>query len=202
MITIVDFGIGNLRSLAKAVEHLGAENELTGDPELIARAEKLLLPGDAHFGDAMREITSRGLTDPLLAYARTGRPLLGICVGMQVLMDSSEEAPGVAGLGLIPGTVRRFQTQLKVPHMGWNTVRQVQPACPLFRDIPDQSYYYFIHSYYVSPSEAGAAAIAGVTDYSLDYPSILCRDNVMATQFHPEKSQRWGLKLLENFLAM
>lgn len=198
MITIIDYGMGNLRSVSKALEHLGIPCEITSDPEKVASARRLILPGVGAFGDAMEELQRRGLVPAIHRFVQTGRPLLGICLGMQVLMDSSEEAPGVPGLSLIPGTVRRFRTELKVPHMGWNCVRQVTPA-PLFRDIPDGEHFYFVHSYYCDPTPENQDAVAGRTDYALDFPSVLWRGNIMATQYHPEKSQTRGLKLLENF---
>lgn len=198
MITIIDYGMGNLRSVSKALEHLGAPCQISSDPARVAAAERLILPGVGAFGDAMAELTRRGLVPAIKDYVATGRPLLGICLGMQVLMDSSEEAPGVAGLGLIPGTVRRFRTELKVPHMGWNQVRQVAPA-PLFKGLPDGEFFYFVHSYYCDPAAGSQDAVAGRTDYALDFPSVLWRGNIMATQFHPEKSQTCGLKMLKNF---
>jgi glutamine amidotransferase len=200
MIGIVDFGLGNLRSLHKAIEHLGAPCELTGDPQRLAAAERLILPGDGHFGDTMRELRERGLATMLTDYAASGRPLLGICIGMQIMMQSSEEAPGVEGLGLFAGTVKRFQSQtLKIPHMGWNTVRQAA-ASPLFMGINDEDYFYFIHSYHVAPAQREAAI--GETEYACRFASIIARDNVFATQFHPEKSARSGLRLLENFVRL
>ena len=201
MITIIDYGMGNLRSVSKALEHLGAACEITSDPERVAGAERLILPGVGAFGDAMAELERRGLVPAIKRYVAGGRPMLGICLGMQVLMDASEEAPGVAGLGLIPGMVRRFRTSLKVPHMGWNGVRQIA-AAPLFRGIADGEHFYFVHSYYCDPDAAGADAVAGRTDYALDFPSVLWRGNILATQFHPEKSQRIGLKMLENFAGL
>jgi imidazole glycerol-phosphate synthase subunit HisH len=200
-ITIVDYGMGNLCSVSKALDHLGVPNQITSDPERIEHAERLILPGVGAFGDAMQELDRRGLIRPIKHYAATGRPFLGICLGMQVLMDSSEEAPGVAGLGLIPGTVRRFVTDLKVPHMGWNRVRQAA-AAPLFRGVADGEYFYFVHSYYIDPEPGEAASVAGRTDYALDFPSVLWRGGLLATQFHPEKSQRWGLQMLKNFAEM
>jgi glutamine amidotransferase len=199
MMTIVDYGMGNLRSVSKALEHLGQTVEITSDPSAVTRAERLILPGVGAFGDAMAELERRGLVEPIRRLVAAGRPFLGVCLGMQLLMDGSEEAPGVAGLGLVPGTVRRFQTELKVPHMGWNTVRQAQPA-PLFHGLPDEEYFYFVHSYYVVPDDPQAAA--GLTHYAIDFASVLWRDNVVATQFHPEKSQQRGLAMLRNFCEM
>lgn len=198
MITIIDYGMGNLRSVAKALEHLAEPCEISSDPEKVAGAERLILPGVGAFGDAMEELGRRGLVPAIHRYVATGRPMLGICLGMQVLMDSSEEAPGVAGLGLIPGTVRRFRTELKVPHMGWNRVRQLTGA-PLFKELADEEYFYFVHSYYCDPTPEHQEAVAGRTDYALDFPSVLWRGNIMATQFHPEKSQARGLQMLKNF---
>jgi imidazole glycerol phosphate synthase glutamine amidotransferase subunit len=199
VITIVDYGMGNLCSVAKALESLGQEVEVVDAAERVEEAERLILPGVGAFGDAMAELERRGLCEPIRRFAAAGRPLLGICLGMQLFMDNSEEAPGVAGLGLIPGSVRRFQTRLKVPHMGWNTVRQARPA-PLFRDLPDDQYFYFVHSYYVAPDRAEVAA--GLTDYAVEFPSVIWRENVVATQFHPEKSQQRGLAMLRNFCRM
>ncbi|MCE5229345.1 imidazole glycerol phosphate synthase subunit HisH [bacterium] len=198
MITIIDYGMGNLRSVAKALEHLGLASEITSDPERIAAAERLILPGVGAFGDAMAELGRRGLIAPIRAYAGSDRPLIGICLGMQLLFDDSEEAPGVAGLGLIPGRVRRFEPGLKVPHMGWNTVRQGRPS-PLFAGVPDNDYFYFVHSYYVDPAPEAASCAAGLTTYGIEFASVLTHGNVFATQFHPEKSQKRGLKMLENF---
>ena len=201
MITIIDYGRGNLRSVAKALEHLGVANEITGEADKVQRAERLILPGVGAFGDAMEELGRRGLVEPIKRHVAGGRPMLGICLGMQVLMEWSEEAPGVPGLGLIPGTVKRFQTRLKVPHMGWNRVRQVAPA-PLFRGIPDGEYFYFVHSYYVDPIAAQQGVVAGRTEYEADFPSVLWRGNLLATQFHPEKSQERGLQMLRNFAGI
>jgi imidazole glycerol-phosphate synthase subunit HisH len=201
MITIIDYGMGNLCSVSKALDHLGVPNEVSSDPARIEAAERVILPGVGAFGDAMTELDRRGLTGAIKRYAAGGRPLLGICLGMQVLMETSEESPGVAGLGLVAGTVRRFVTDLKVPHMGWNTVRQERPA-PIFRGIPAEEYFYFVHSYYIDPAPNQDPVIAGWTNYAGEFPSVLWRGNLMATQFHPEKSQRWGLAMLRNFAAL
>lgn len=201
MITIIDYGMGNLRSVSKALDHLGVANQITSDPEQIERAQRLILPGVGAFGDAMEELRRRDLVRAIKHYVTDGRPMLGICLGMQVLMEASEEAPGVAGLGLIHGTVKRFQTELKVPHMGWNTVRQITP-CPLFRGIPDNDYFYFVHSYYLAPEAQECDAVAGQTQYDMAFPSVVWRGNLMATQFHPEKSQHRGLAMLKNFAEL
>ncbi len=199
MIVIIDYGMGNLRSVSKALDHLGTPNRITEDPATVAGAEKLILPGVGAFGDAMAELDRRGLTEPIKQRAATGTPLLGICLGMQLIMETSEESPGVAGLGLVEGTVARFRTsELKVPHMGWNTVRRCRSA-PLFEGIEDDSWFYFVHSYCVQPTSNAWDAVAGVTEYGGEFASVLWRDNVMATQFHPEKSQAVGLRMLGNF---
>ncbi len=201
MITIVDYGMGNLRSVSKALEHLGIGSRISADPDEVANAERLILPGVGAFGDAMAELERRGLADAVRAFARSGRPLIGICLGMQLLFDSSEESPGVDGLGLIPGTVRRFDAELKVPHMGWNTVEQ-RRRDGLFKEIPDGEFFYFVHSYYVDPAPDAAEAAAGMTGYGIEFPSVLSYGNFYATQFHPEKSQQRGLQMLRNFAAI
>ncbi len=198
MITIIDYGMGNLRSVAKALEHLGLACEVTAEPARLARAERAILPGVGAFGDAMAELERRDLIAPLRDFAASGRPLIGICLGMQLLFESSEESPGVAGLGLVPGSVRRFTPGLKVPHMGWNRVRQARPS-PLFEGIGEGEYFYFVHSYYVDPAPAAGEVIAGVTDYGIEFGSVLSRGNLFATQYHPEKSQAMGLRMLSNF---
>ncbi len=200
-VTIIDYGMGNLHSVSKALEHLECAAEITDDPARVREARRLILPGVGAFGDAMRELERRRLVEPLLDRVAAGVPLLGVCLGMQLLLETSEESPGVAGLGLIPGTVRRFRTDLKVPQMGWNTVRQVRQA-PLFAGIPDESWFYFVHSYYVAPANGAGGAVAGVTDYAGEFPSVLWRDHVQATQFHPKKSQSLGLQMLRNFTRM
>ncbi len=198
MITIIDYGMGNLRSVGKALEHLGLPVQITSEPAQIANAGHLILPGVGAFGDAMAELQRRALVRPILDHIAAGKSFLGICLGLQLLLDSSEESPGVAGLGVISGVVRRFQTKLKVPHMGWNNVQQARPT-PLFNGLPDAEYFYFVHSFYADPEDRAVAA--GLTDYDGAFCSVLWRDNVFATQFHPEKSQQAGLQLLRNFAA-
>ncbi|MBI4830182.1 MAG: imidazole glycerol phosphate synthase subunit HisH [Candidatus Lindowbacteria bacterium] len=204
MIAIVDYQMGNLRSVQKAFENRGFEAIIADRIELIRDAEGIVLPGVGAFGDCYRELKSRGFIEPLLEYIREGRPFLGICLGLQLLLTSSEESIGTPGLNVIPGNVRRFDNgELKVPHMGWNRVRYPSAGrdngarCPLFDGIPDGSYFYFDHSYYVVPEDPLVAA--GVTDYGVSFVSAVWRKNVFATQFHPEKSQSAGLKIIENF---
>ena len=205
-IAIIDYGMGNLRSVAKALGSLGLECEVTGDPERLGRARRAILPGVGAFGDAMEELHSRGLVPALRELAASGRPLLGICLGMQLLMESSEESPATAGLGLVPGRVRRFDPEalgpLKSPHMGWNRVRRAAGGdWPLLMSIPDGEYFYFVHSFYVEPAP-GAAGQVAVTTHGVEFVSALSRANLYATQFHPEKSQRAGLRLLANFASL
>jgi glutamine amidotransferase len=199
-ITIVDYGMGNLASVSKALDRLGATPRVTADPREVERAERLIVPGVGAFGDAMAELARRRLIEPILAFAARGRPLLGICLGMQILMETSEEAPGVDGLGLVPGRVKLLRVAEKVPHMGWNTVARVRPA-PLLRGLPDAPYVYFVHSYYVAPTGESEDAVAGRTTHGIEFASVLWQGNVQATQFHPEKSQALGLRILNNFLS-
>jgi len=202
MVVIIDYGMGNLRSVQKAFEFLGAGAVICPDGSRIDGADLLVLPGVGDFGAAMGELERRGLTESIRSYAAAGGKLLGICLGMQLVMEASEEAPGVPGLGIIKGTVRRFprSREYPVPQIGWNTVRYSDRAARLFDGIPQESYFYFVHSFYVDPVES--AVSAGITDYGMDYTSVLFEDNVIAAQFHPEKSQKPGLQLLRNVLEM
>lgn len=196
-IALIDYGIGNLRSVQKALEHVGAPVTLTEDPAAILAAEKVVLPGVGAFGDGMKGLRARGLVETVRRVAARGTPLLGICLGMQVLFESGEEMGEHAGLGLLPGRVRRFQAVgLKVPHTGWN---QIEPCAdsPLLYGLPRGAYAYFNHSYYCQAQPADTLA---VTDYGGAYPSIVGRGRVYGIQFHPEKSQQVGLSLLRNFV--
>jgi glutamine amidotransferase len=204
-IAVVDYGMGNLRSVAKALEHVapGARVEVTSDPSAVSAAERVVFPGQGAMPDCMRELDARGLRPAVLEAARA-RPFLGICIGLQMLFDSSEEG-NVPGLGLLPGKVRRFPeamkdeggARLKVPHMGWNEVRQDRPH-PLWEGIAPDSRFYFVHSYFVEPAAAGIAG--GSTEYGVRFTCTVARDNIFAVQFHPEKSQAEGLRLLANFV--
>ena len=198
-IAIVDYQMGNLRSVQKALEHSGAQAVVTSDPDEVARARKVILPGVGAFGDAIRELRARDLVQPILESIAAGRPFLGICLGLQMLFDKGFEGGEHAGLGVLPGTVERFSPNLglKVPHMGWNTIRQEQADCPLLESIEPGAHFYFVHSYYVVPAETSAVWLT--TEYGHSFCAAIWRDNLFATQFHPEKSQRDGLKLLENF---
>jgi imidazole glycerol-phosphate synthase subunit HisH len=200
MLAVIDYEAGNLHSLTKALQALGAEPVVTADPHLLNRADALILPGVGSAVAAMRELRARGLVEPLRDAAHSGRPFLGICLGLQVLLESSEE--GQDGhepcLGVLEGRVRRLPGGLKVPHMGWNSV-EAREECPLFAGLPAGTHFYFVHSYYTDVQDT--AAVAGWTDYGLRFPVAVWQGALMATQFHPEKSGRWGLALLRNFLA-
>ncbi|MBI4227316.1 MAG: imidazole glycerol phosphate synthase subunit HisH [Candidatus Omnitrophica bacterium] len=202
MVTIVDYGMGNLRSVQKAFESLGARATVTASPAAVRRARRLVLPGVGAFGDAMRELRRRRLVQPLLERIRAGVPFLGVCLGLQLLFETSEESPGARGLGVLAGRVRkipRHPATLKVPHIGWN---QLEPSpktdCRFLRGVKRGDFVYFVHSYYAEPVDR--AVIAAQTTYGRTFPSVVCAGNVAATQFHPEKSQRVGLTILRNYL--
>jgi len=204
MITIIDYEMGNLRSVAKAFETLGFAARVSSDPGDLASTDKIVLPGVGAFHDCIENLRNGGFVEPLMAHVAAGKPLLGICVGMQMLFDESEEFGRHRGLGLIPGRVVRFPAnmqeageRLKVPHMGWNSIRIERPA-PIFRNIADGSYVYFVHSYYCAaenPEHVAASCRYG----EVTFCAALWRDNLMATQFHPEKSQATGLNIFRNF---
>ena len=195
---IVDYGMANLRSVQKAFEKVGHAAEITGDPSRVAEADKLVLPGVGAFRDAIARLRESGLAEPILDHIRAGRPFLGICLGMQMLFTKSYEDGEYPGLDLFPGEVVRFADVpgLKVPHMGWNALRVRRPAPPL-AELPPEPYVYFVHSYYVVPKDPNL--IATETDYPTPFASSVWADNVFATQFHPEKSQRVGLEMLRRF---
>ena len=200
MITIVDYGSGNLRSVQKACERLGAAAIITGDPNIVAAAERLVLPGVGAFGDAMRELDARGLVEPIQAHVQADRPFFGICMGLQLLFETGWEGGRHPGLGLLEGDVARFDIapDLKVPHMGWNTVSW-RGATARRPPVADDSFFYFVHSYHARPRDE--SIVAAVTDYGGPFCSAVRRGRLFATQFHPEKSQRLGLDLLGSFLA-
>ena len=201
MIVIVDYGMGNLRSVAKAFEKVGASAQVTQDPKVVQKATKLILPGVGAFQDARQSLETLQLVDPIVTAIRRGIPFLGICLGLQLLFTESEEGGRHPGFNLIEGKVRRFaKSELKVPHIGWNQIEVRAPGCPLLKDVPDRSYFYFVHSYYVDPIEK--RSITTETSYGIPFASMVWRGNIFATQFHPEKSQRLGLKILENFVAL
>lgn len=208
-VAVVDYGSSNLRSVARALEHVGGRGTrvlVTSSGDDLRRADRVVFPGQGAIGDCMRSLTAHGLVDALCtSIAR--KPFLGICLGLQSLLESSEEEPAAGGLALFSGQVIRFAARLtdpatgqrlKVPHMGWNEVVPTRPH-PLWRDIAAGSRFYFVHSYFVAPADA--ALVAATTTYGVSFAAALARDSVFAIQFHPEKSQRDGLQLLENFLA-
>jgi len=198
MIAIVDYGLGNLGSVTKGFRHSGAGTRLTGDPDELRSASALVLPGDGAFGATMDEIRRRGLVSPIEDAVARGVPVLGICIGMQVLFEESEEHGRHVGLGLLPGRVRRLPAGRPVPHMGWNVLRP-RRVHPLLDGIASGDYVYFVHSYYC---EAAPAVVLADTDYGLDFPAVVGRGSVLGMQFHPEKSQAVGLRLLDNFVRL
>jgi glutamine amidotransferase len=198
-IAVVDYGIGNLRSVEKALQHVGAEAVVTADPAVLEAARGIVLPGVGAFGDGMAQLQARGFGPVLARLAAASRPILGICLGMQLLFEESEEMGRHAGLGLLPGRVRRFPSGLRVPHIGWNQVHALRPS-PLLEGVPQDCYAYFVHSYYVEP--ACPEAVLATTDYGLAYASVVGRGNLFGLQFHPEKSQDVGLRMLRNFSVL
>ena len=209
MIAIIDYGAGNLRSVAKAFEHLGYRALVTQRREDMERAAAVVLPGVGAAGDTMRSLEALGLTGPIGQTIAAGRPFFGVCLGLQVLLEGSEEGGWQPCLGLIPGVVRRLPAdtagraagalRLKVPHMGWNQVRQ-RLSHPLFAGIPDNANFYFVHSYYVAPRDP--VVVAGETEYGGAFCSVVIQERLVATQFHPEKSGAWGLRLYDNFARL
>ncbi len=189
--------MGNLRSVEKGFARVGAEAIVTSDEKDIEKARAIVLPGVGAFRDCMANLKNLKLLDPILKAIEQGKPYLGICLGLQILFSESEEFGHSEGLGIVKGVVKRFPpSDLKIPHMGWNTIRYVRRP-PIMASIEDGSFFYFVHSYYVSPDDS--TVIATTTDYGITFTSMIWKDNIFATQFHPEKSQRLGLKILENF---
>jgi glutamine amidotransferase len=201
MIAIIDYGMGNLRSVQKGFERMGHAATIASDAAALADASKLVLPGVGAFRDAIAALESRNLVEPIRASIAAGKPFLGICLGLQLLFDRSFEDGEYQGLGVIPGDVVKFDVpkEYKVPHMGWNQVR-FRRRPPIFAGIDDGAHFYFVHSYYVVPRDA--SIVAAETDYPRPFCSSIWRDNLFATQFHPEKSQDAGLRVLKNFAAL
>ncbi|MCR4420233.1 MAG: imidazole glycerol phosphate synthase subunit HisH [Clostridia bacterium] len=199
MLAVVDYGMGNLRSVHKALEKLGYAAAVTSDPRTVERAQGIVLPGVGAFADAARRLRELGLDEVIRRAVAAGRPFLGICLGLQLLFEVSEENGPHQGLGIFPGRVRRLGPELKVPHMGWNQVERVRPS-PLFSGVPDGVPFYFVHSYYADPADP--ELVLAATDYGRSFPCVVGRGVVFGVQFHPEKSSRWGLKLLSNFGEM
>lgn len=201
MVAIIDYGAGNILSVQKALDAIGCENTVTADAAVIAAADGAILPGVGAFGDAMAHMRARGLVDAVKAFAASGKPFLGICLGLQVLFDRSEESPEAAGLSVLAGEVKRFPSGmgLKIPHIGWNSVT-FREDCPLFAGLKQESYVYFVHSYYLTAASREDAAATAV--YGIPFDAAAWRGNVFATQFHPEKSGAVGLQMLRNFVKL
>lgn len=203
MIAIVDYGMGNLRSVSKAFDLQGFDASVTRDPAVISSANGLVLPGVGAFGDCVRNLDEFGLTTPIKDYIDSGRPFLGICLGLQVLFEESEESPGAKGFGIFRGKVVRFpefkEQRLKVPHMGWNEIL-IQKDVPVLEGIPDKSWFYFVHSFYPAPEDDSIISVKA--DYGMEFTAAVSRENVFASQFHPEKSSDLGLKMLRNFASL
>ncbi|MBM3250268.1 MAG: imidazole glycerol phosphate synthase subunit HisH [Candidatus Omnitrophica bacterium] len=209
MIAIIDYGMGNIHSVNKALQLFSAKTVITNKPEDILNCEKAVLPGVGAFDDAMQELEKQGLVEPIKKHVAAGKPFLGICLGMQLLFEKSQEAKEARGLGIFKGGVVKFKAAkgLKVPHMGWNQLKKCQMSdvkcqngCPLLKNIPDNAFVYFCHSYYPDPKDK--QVIAGVTEYGGSFASLVWQENVFGAQFHPEKSQSIGLKILENFVKL
>ncbi len=195
MVTILNYGMGNLRSVQRAFEHIGAEVQVTDDPSVVMKAERMVLPGVGAFGAAVDRIRALNLWDVIGEKASTGTPTLGICLGMQLMFEGSEESPGVTGMGLLPGSIRRFQGGLKVPHIGWNEVAATGGNSVLMRSV-NGNCFYFVHSYFLPLT----ANTTGTTAYGKTFSSVVEQENIFGVQFHPEKSQEVGQQLLSNFL--
>jgi len=214
MIVVIDYGMGNLHSVRKALEVVGARAKVSSRPEDIKKAERIVFPGVGSFGEAMRELKRRKLVTPIKDAIAAGKPFLGLCLGLQLLFEKSEESPGVRGLGVLRGEVKRFRRSsfvvrrskeaYKIPHMGWNTIRRItnheSRITQVLKNVPNGSYMYFVHSYYVKPKDK--KIILTTTDYGINFASGVCRDNIYGLQFHPEKSQALGLRILRNFITL
>lgn len=201
MIAIIDYGAGNLQSVKKAFDFIGAESVITDNPEIINACDRILLPGVGSFGDAMDSMHKSGLVETVKQNALSGKPFLGICLGLQLLFEESEESPGVKGLGIFKGKIKKFSNDmgLKIPHIGWNSL-EIKQKDTLFKNVPENSYVYFVHSYYLHAEDE--EDVATVTNYGIDFHSAVGKNNVFATQFHPEKSGDVGLQILKNFASM
>jgi glutamine amidotransferase len=199
MIAIIDYGAGNLRSVVNAISRLGYQPRITSNPAEVVKAQAVILPGVGAAGDTMDNLKRLKLVAPIRQLITDDRPFLGVCVGLQVLFTSTEEGGGHECLDIVPGQVRQLPSGLKIPHMGWNQLRQALPH-PIFEGIPDEADFYFVHSYYVEPEDR--SLVAGETEYGLRLCSVVARGNLIATQFHPEKSGENGLKLYDNFIRL
>ena len=199
MIVIIDYGAGNLRSVLNATNRLGYQAQITDIPDEILRARAAILPGVGAAANVMAKLRKLGLVNPIHRFIAEGRPFLGVCIGLQILFRGSEEGGWQECLGVIPGVVRRLPQGLKIPHMGWNQVRQ-GISHPIFSGIPDEANFYFVHSFYAEPEDT--SIVAGTTSYGVSMCSMVIKDNLIATQFHPERSGEHGLRMYSNFLKL
>ena len=202
MVAIIDYGVGNLRSVEKAFHFIGSDAVVTSDKELIQKADRVVLPGVGAFADAMGRLEQAGMVEVVKSVISSGKPFLGICLGMQLLFDYSEEGgEEVKGLGILKGSVKQLSHDmgLKVPHMGWNSIK-TDPTCPIFKGLPQNPYVYFVHSYYLSAEDR--KGVVATTNYGIDFDVAVGRERVFATQFHPEKSGDIGLQILRNFVSL
>lgn len=201
MIAVIDYGVGNLFSVEKALLQFSADVQVTNDKELIKKADKLVLPGVGDFGECMSNLEATGLIPTIMERIHQGTPLLGICIGQQILFEGSEESPGAKGLGIFKGMVRKINApELKVPHMGWNSVAFSEPRNPIFKELGNHPYFYFVHSYHCVPEDK--SIITATAEYGEKLTAAVAQGNVMATQFHPEKSGDVGLQVLKNFIEL
>lgn len=198
-VAIIDYGVGNLRSVEKAFDATGCEAIVSGDESVLRKAERLVLPGVGAFAACMNALTERGFDRLVRERVEDGTPLLGVCVGMQLLFEESDEFGSTPGLGLLRGSVKRFSDEFVVPHVGWNRIFQIRKN-PLFTDVANESFFYFVHSYYCEPEDK--SVIGGETEYGVRYASVVAKGNLCGVQFHPEKSQDAGLRLLKNFARL
>lgn len=202
MIAIIDYGAGNIQSVYKALKFIGADCKVTNDKDEILNADGAILPGVGSFGDAMDTMTKRGIKDTIIEYTKSGKPFLGICLGLQLLFPESEETPGVKGLDIFKGTITKIPNQnrtLKIPHMGWNNI-SIKQKNGIFKDIEGEPYVYFVHSFYLKAQDKDI--VAATTQYGVEIDAAVQKGNIIATQFHPEKSGEVGLKMLKNFVEM
>ncbi len=194
MIAIIDYGVGNLGSVTKALKNHDIEAQITSDKDVIGKADGVILPGVGAFGDAIKSLHEYGLFQPIKDYIATGKPFLGICLGLHLLFEGSEESPGVEGLSVFKGKCIRFTHDMIIPHVGWNTIIRKNES-PILKGVGD-NYFYFVHSYHAQASED---IVAATCDYGYEFPAVVSQGNVFATQFHPEKSQEFGIKIIQNF---
>lgn len=202
MIAIIDYSAGNIQSVYKALKFIGADCKVTSDKDEILNADGAILPGVGSFGDAMDTMTKRGIKDTIIEYTKSGKPFLGICLGLQLLFPESEETPGVKGLDIFKGTITKIPNQnrtLKIPHMGWNNI-SIKQKNGIFKDIEGEPYVYFVHSFYLKAQDKDI--VAATTQYGVEIDAAVQKGNIIATQFHPEKSGEVGLKMLKNFVEM